>query len=346
MPNRVEMTVIRAKKLIVHIGSWKTGTTAIQSFLSTRYQDLAAEGILYPRTSRMRADGGLDTAHHALRQAFDAADGAMTQSLAMLLDGIDQERRQVQCHTVLLSSETFMNFCRPETLLRYIDADEVQIIATFRNQAEFISAMYYTEVCHRKVIDFPLGYLDGFDDKLLDYATCLVPWRRAYPNAQLSVSLFERGTPARDFPAAHIVSQIGLDWRLDPQDNKIEHRSLPAQATLFLRQLSASGWDAPAFFQIFEVCHRNPAWFAPIQENLSPAILRQILDDHAPQNHALAQHFISDGPREFARPQLTDQTTWDQALGDPAAVFPTILRRIVHEAAIRDAIPSKDAVQP
>lgn len=338
--------MIRAKKLIVHIGSWKTGTTTIQSFLSANFQNLKAAGILYPRSSRMHADGRLDTAHHALRDAFDVADGAVTQSLAVLLDRIERERRQGQCDTVMLSSETFMNFRRPETLLRYVAADEVQIIATFRNQAELISAMYYTDVCHRKVIDYPLGYLDGFDGNLLDYATCLVPWRRAYPKARFSVSLFERGTLARDFPAAHILSQIGLDWTLDPQDNRVEHRSLPAQATLFLRQLSASGWDATAFFQIFEICHRNLTWFAPIQENLSPAILRQIMEDFAPQNRALAEHFISEGPREFAPPRLTDQAAWDDALGDPAAVFPAILRRIVHDAADKGATLPKDNMQP
>lgn len=338
--------MIRPKKLIVHIGSWKTGTTAIQSFLSGKYQPLKDEGILYPRASRLHDDGRMDTAHHALRDAFEAADGAVTQSLAVLLDRIERERGQAGCHTLLLSSETFMNFRRPETLLRYIDADEVQIIATFRNQAEFISAMYYTDVCHRKVIDYPLRYLEGFNGNLLDYATCLVPWQNAYPDARFSVSLFERGTPARDFPAAHIMSLIGLDWPRDPQDNRIEHRSLPAQATLFLRQLSESGWDAPAFFQIFEVCHRNLSWFAPIQENLSPAILRQIMEDFAPQNRALAEHFISDGPREFAPPGLTDQANWNQALGDPAAVFPAILRRIVRDAAEQSLIPPQGAHQP
>lgn len=329
--------MIRAKKLILHIGSWKTGTTSIQSYLSSKYRQLKADGVLYPKTSRMRDDGGLDTAHHRLRDALDAADGAMTLSLATLLEQIAKEMQQAQCETLLMSSETFMNFRRPETLRRYFQSDEVQIVATFRNQAEFISSMYYTEVCHRKVIDLPMAYLDGFNGNLLDYASSLAPWRRAWPEALFSVSLFERGTLARDFPAANLIAQIGLDWPQVARDNQIEHRSLPAQATLFLRTLAASGWDANAFFEIFEVCHRNPSWFAPVYENFAPAILQQIFDDHAIQNQALAAHFISCGPLEFAPPILTDQDTWEQAMGNPDAVFATILKRIVRKAATASA---------
>ena len=207
-----EKALIRTKKLILHIGSWKTGTTSIQSYLSGKYQQLKADKVLYPMTSRRRADGGVDTAHHRLRMLLDGADGAMTLQVAGVLDRMAVELKQAQCETLLLSSETFMDFRRPETLRRYIEADEVQIVAVFRNQAEFISSMYYTEVCHRKVIDLPMDYLDGFNGNLLDYASCLVPWRRAWPEAQSSVSLFERGTPARDFPAAHMMAQIGLNW--------------------------------------------------------------------------------------------------------------------------------------
>ena len=329
----MEKALIRTKKLILHIGSWKTGTTSIQSYLSGKYQQLKADKVLYPMTSRRRADGGVDTAHHRLRMLLDGADGAMTLQVAGVLDRMAVELKQAQCETLLLSSETFMDFRRPETLRRYIEADEVQIVAVFRNQAEFISSMYYTEVCHRKVIDLPMDYLDGFNGNLLDYASCLVPWRRAWPEAQFSVSLFERGTPARDFPAAHMMAQIGLNWPVVAEDNHVEHKSLPAQATLFLRQLAASGWDDMSFFDVFKMCHRNADWFAPVKEHYSPDVLQQIFADYAPQNKALAEEFVSNGPREFAPLVLTERDTWERAMGDTSAVFPTILKRISRSAA-------------
>ncbi len=326
--------MIRIKKLILHIGSWKTATTAIQSYLSIKYPQLKADGVLYPKTTRLRPDGGFDHAHHRLRNLLDGADGTMTQSVATVLERIAKEMKQSQCEVLLLSSETFMDFRRPETLRRYFEADEVQIVAAFRNQAEFISSMYYTDVCHRKVIDLPMAYLDGFNGNLLNYASCLAPWRRAWPKALFSVSLFERGNPARDFPTTHLIAQIGLNWPAQANDNPVEHRSLPAQATLFLRQLGASGWDEKAFFEIFEICHRNLDWFAPVPEHFAPDVMRQIFAEHALQNKVLAETFISDGPREFAPPVFTDNETWNCEMGDISAVFPRVLKRIVHKAAI------------
>lgn len=324
--------MIHAKKLILHIGSWKTGTTSIQSYLSHVYPLLKSDGVLYPKTSRLNPDGRLDTAHHQLCSALDVADGVMTQSMDAVLQGIAKEMRQSQCDKLLLSSETFMGMRRPETMCRFFQADEVQIVAAFRNQAEFMSSMYYTEVCHRKVIEWPIGYLNGFNGNLLDYAGCLAPWRRAWPDALFSVSLFERGTPTRDFPVANFMQQIGLDWTITPQDNVVEHRSLPAQATLFLRQLAASGWDQNAFFDIFQMCHRNPSWFAPVFEHFSPDVMQQIFADYAPQNKALAENFILQGPLEFSPLNLPDGAVWNAAMGDPAAVFPTILKHISHQA--------------
>lgn len=325
--------MIHAKKLILHIGSWKTGTTSIQRYLNDVYPRLKADKVLYPKASRLLSDGSLDLAHHQLSRALDETDGVMTQKLDGVLQGIAKEMRQGQCETLMLSSEVFMGMRRPETMPLFFQADEVQIVAVFRNQAEFLSSMYYTDVCHRKVIEWPMGYLGGFNGNLLDYASVLAPWRRAWPHAQFSVSLFEKGTPTRDFPVANFIQQIELGWSLTQQDNVIEHRSLPAQGTLFLRQLAASGWNKIAFFDIFQACHRNPSWFAPIFEHFSPDVMQRILADHAVQNKALAEQFLSQGPMEFSPLNLPDEETWNAAMGDPAAVFPSVLKHITRQAA-------------
>tara|TARA_R100000935_G_scaffold58322_1_gene94890 strand:- start:3053 stop:4042 length:990 start_codon:yes stop_codon:yes gene_type:complete len=321
------------KKLILHVGLWKTGTTTIQSYLSRAYPQLKSDGVLYPKTSRLQPDGSLDTAHHRLSGLLREAEGFMTQPIAAILGEINKEIHQSRCDTVMLSSETFFGLQRPEILRQYFAADEVQIIATFRNQPDFLSSMYYTDVCHRKVIDYPMEYLENYNGNLLDYAGCLAKWRNAWPAAQFSVSLFERGTTARDFPAAHVIKQIGLDWDMDMSENRVEHRSLPAQATLFLRQLSAAGWPPGAFFDVFEACHRNTVWFAPVRNHFSPTVSESIFAQYAPQNAALAQHFITQGPTEFSPPNLSDPNEWTQAMGEAQAVFSTVLRRISKAAA-------------
>ena len=44
-------------RLVLHIGRHKTGTTAIQAFLSSWYDGLCASRILYPLAGRRRAEG-------------------------------------------------------------------------------------------------------------------------------------------------------------------------------------------------------------------------------------------------------------------------------------------------
>lgn len=60
------------KKLILHIGRPKTGTSSIQHFLAANAEALAAEGAVYPRAGRRAPDRrGLRAAHHALAAICD-----------------------------------------------------------------------------------------------------------------------------------------------------------------------------------------------------------------------------------------------------------------------------------
>lgn len=324
--------MIQAKTLILHIGSWKTGTTSIQAFLSRNAERLRAEGILYPRSTR-RSEAGLDTAHHRLRAVLDEADGRVTRGVAEVLDGIARELRQSRCETLLLSSETFMGFRRPETLARYFSADRVIVLASLRHQAEFLNAMYYTEVCHLKVIDQPMEYLSGFDRRKLNYLFTLDRWAKIWPNAEMRISLFDRDTPARAFPVQHFLGQIGLDWELAPEDNVVEHRTQPAQATMVLRQLAASGYSDAEFFEIFQLFHRHPEFFSPIRNCFAPQVLRKIESDYAESNAKLVEKYLPEGSAGFTPLELPEPAEWGAAMTPSEMIFPAFLRSIAREAA-------------
>ena len=58
----------RKKRLFLHIGRHKTGTTSLQNFFSEKKELLSERGILYPETGRVTAHGTLDRAHHTFSQ--------------------------------------------------------------------------------------------------------------------------------------------------------------------------------------------------------------------------------------------------------------------------------------
>ena len=83
---------------IFHIGTHKTGSTAIQSFLFANRNRLLKSGILYPSV------GLKDKAHHNAAWTLKAGDINKTKALFLK---IEREASSYEVDTVLLSSEEF-----------------------------------------------------------------------------------------------------------------------------------------------------------------------------------------------------------------------------------------------
>lgn len=126
------------KRLILHIGCQKTGTTSIQRFLLGSRKALRAEGAIYPRTGR-RIPGGprRPPAHHALAMLCQGkiADASFARRLKRVFH---HEIRGYD--TVIISSESFQRL-RDLTLLREFFDDfadfEPQIVCYLREQLAF-----------------------------------------------------------------------------------------------------------------------------------------------------------------------------------------------------------------
>ncbi len=92
------------KKLYLHIGRHKTGTSSLQNFFTQKSDLLASRGILYPKTGRKTPHGTAATAHHEFSHTlhYKPAEEVETlfRDLAKEAEGFD---------TILLSSEDFQN---------------------------------------------------------------------------------------------------------------------------------------------------------------------------------------------------------------------------------------------
>jgi hypothetical protein len=321
--------MLKTSRLLLHIGSPKTGTTSIQGFLARHAEGLRAHGILYPATGRTA--GGLNaTAHHQLVRLIAAADGSLPAPLWRSLRFIGHELRQSNCDTLLLSSEDFFRLPRPEVLRRYLSADSVAVICWLRPQYDFLNSCYYTEVTHNKIVDLPLDYLASLPPSRLDYFETLSRWRAAFPQMRLAVSVFDRGSAARRFPVAHFLSEIGLVWPLDPaSDNTVEHPTLPALATLFLRRLNEMGWNDRAFFELFQRIHAHRQLFGGERLVYPPGEMHSLSEAWRPLNQRVRQHFMGGSGDLFEEPQLPSPEVWEQAVGDPATAAQRVFLNII-----------------
>lgn len=97
---------------VVHVGTHKTGTTALQVFLAVNRPLLESAGIHYPRAGRHDLGGGMMTpGHHQI--AMDLMAGETSSSL----DAALAEIAAVDASAVVLSSEEFqMLLPRPGAL--------------------------------------------------------------------------------------------------------------------------------------------------------------------------------------------------------------------------------------
>ena len=145
------MLLVR-KQLILHVGSNKTGSSSIQSFLSLSYLGLVSAGVLYPMTAR---DALFGTAHHPLQSHLSRNDSA---SLCKAINQIHDEMEAYSCEVCILSSESFWPGQDGVDLGPLIQSfDDVVIVAYVRD-----SLSYYTSWWQQNIVQY--GATSGFEE--------------------------------------------------------------------------------------------------------------------------------------------------------------------------------------
>lgn len=169
-----------AKRLVVHAGFFKTGTTALQTSFAHHREELASHNILYPRlgaTGQHRAAWALSGRHWGWEnQGGQTTPRTVWESTIKELNAYRD--------TALLSSE-FLAELLPEhieSMKRDIKADETTIVFTLRPLVKMLASQYQQSLKYGMRLDY-LGWLD----RVLNDRTDTIPnktfWRRHHhPN--------------------------------------------------------------------------------------------------------------------------------------------------------------------
>lgn len=138
--------------LVIHIGFHKTGTSSLQAYCNEHYEALAAHGVLYPQAGRTVLEiKSVDSAQAGHRKFQPVLTAPTSTSATELLDAIIAEAKARQCHTVLLSSETFSaprNWVSEHcagVLARHFKS--VRVLAYLRRQDDWASSFYREMLC-------------------------------------------------------------------------------------------------------------------------------------------------------------------------------------------------------
>src|SRR5438477_7032289 len=153
MPIGIESLPARVKpgrrRVLLHVGLHKTGTTALQQFLSATAQEFRAQGLLYPISGR---PANSPEGHHNI--AWQMGGDRRFRSSAGTLDDVASEISSFPGDAIL-SSEDFETILGvPDRFLPLLEHPLLKehaftIVLWVRDQASYLESLFFEMLGHR-----------------------------------------------------------------------------------------------------------------------------------------------------------------------------------------------------
>ncbi|MGZ8363253.1 MAG: hypothetical protein ACXW3D_05220 [Caulobacteraceae bacterium] len=293
--------------IFLHIGTHKTGTTAIQRVFAESRGPLRAQGLNFVQLSGCQHD-----AHHDLAWAL----GKTPSGLGM--PAWDEARSQFadpRFDRHVISSEAFW-FTDPTDVLRELKGFDhaLRIVIYLRRQDHYLEALY------KQVVKID-GYAQGIDTWLEkkkfrgDYKSTLDRWGAVFGRNRLDVRLYDAETgpidAVQDFLDLTGVADRTTLKALDHPGNPSPRKEI-IQLLLALNQLPVRIDRG----KMFKVMMRRNGDYARSSDLLSSDRRRALVDEFAEVNEAIRHEFFPEQERLF--PLVTDERPVLWALGDPS----------------------------
>jgi hypothetical protein len=185
------------KKLYLHIGTNKAGSSAIQAFLAGNEAALQKLGYLYPKTGRV------SNAHYRI-------SGCLRIGVNPPLDGTVLSKRQIEnrlfaeiekspCKNIIISSEYFILCRNPGKVKNFFRGSELRIIVYLRRHDEWFESLYNQGVKTSPVdprwgdsIEAFITYITKKKHQEFNFWKLLQPWAKVFGQSNILVRPFEQ----------------------------------------------------------------------------------------------------------------------------------------------------------
>jgi len=295
------------KRLFLHIGFYKTGSTSVQRNMVQNAEALRKQGICYPydpqapytqrwqhaplaaalpgRKLRWLTPGNAKTLNCAYQSMFAAFEAS-------------------GCDTLVLSSEGFcdpdVNAMRLSWLQEKFADFDITVIAYIRRQDAYFLSTYQEMIKAGSTKAFDFSAYPGV--ARLYFARRLAPWRAAFGAERVIVrpfspTLWPEGELFFDF--LHVIGATRADMTLQPPENE----GLDYRAVEFMRQLNLLGAEAQG---------SAPARPRPPVQKLTAAFSRTLEAEgslqkmmlSSEQAELLRRHFLQDNIKALAGSEI------------------------------------------
>jgi hypothetical protein len=273
------------KRLLLHAGIHRTGTTTVQRSFHVNRVQLAEHGILYPGYPSTPGDSNQN------RFAWDLWDFG-PESRRMVHEWIEQ-LASARAHTVVLSAEDFCRLQEFDFLDEFRPYFAIEAVFYLRRQDHWINSWYNQHVkwpfepaIARAT---PLEFLSRLGEfHWLNYYDMLGPWMKALGRRNVHLRVLESGQ-VQD-PVADMFDLCGVDFVLERQIADRTNESVPVEHLEVLRRLGTLRYTPKVRRSIVEALGKVPS--SGNSNAFAPTVRQLILARYEEQNRLVAEDYL------------------------------------------------------
>jgi len=185
--------------LILHIGTHKTGTSALQTFMTANAGPLLKQGVRYVKAGRENR-----IAHHPLAWLATGRPNIDPDCWANANKELARSREPIN----ILSTEAFW-FADPAKVRKYLAYDgHIRIIAYLRRQDAYLPSLYKQAVTSGRKVTFDI-WLQQTGNRG-DYYSVLSQWADAFGDSAIEIRPYERDGETIDL-VKDFIGGLGID---------------------------------------------------------------------------------------------------------------------------------------
>ena len=195
------------RKLVVHIGCAKGGSSAIQAGLEANCDVLAAQGVCVP-SHDLEAASHVNGAQGAFFETF--VQDRKAQPIPDLADRLDAQADERDAPTIVLSAE---NLCNPvgfeKVFAALRDRFDVSIVMYVRRQDDYLQSAWQQWIVKRgeSLLAWMIACI-GVDG---DWLRLLTPWAETFGDDRVRVLVFDRQRLAGGDAFSDFCELLGVD---------------------------------------------------------------------------------------------------------------------------------------
>jgi hypothetical protein len=245
-------------EIVLHIGTEKTGTTTIQTFLTANREKLIADSILYPSSPggsnhiKLSAFALDDNKIESVRRNLGVVDSS-TLSLFRrgFLKDLVNEVSSVKCEKIILSNEhchsrlkSVQEISILKDFLRQV-SNNISIVVYFRRQDELAVSRYSTEIRS----GFQPDSIFPFHPNIpyyYDYYKIYKNWADVFGPENIIVKIFDRSRFLQNDLILDFMDAVGCSWKEEYTRPPVINKSLTSDAQYLLSKLNK---DIPVFIE-------------------------------------------------------------------------------------------------